>query len=112
MPIPDAENAIVSREKVHDYLLNPNHPDGGAKAVWFQSLGYQRADWETLADDLLAIAQTCEQFDTERSTHGIKYKASGFVSRPGHRPGRVMTVWIVEDGDPPRLVTAYPDPSS
>jgi hypothetical protein len=27
MPIPDAERAIVSREKLHGYLLNRSHPD-------------------------------------------------------------------------------------
>jgi hypothetical protein len=112
MPIPDAERAIASRGKVHDYLLNPEHPDGGSKAIWFDSLGYSQRDWQVLARDLLAIAKACPQFDTERSTHGIKYKASGMISRPDHRPGRVMTVWIVEGDDPPRLITAYPDASS
>jgi hypothetical protein len=111
MPIPDAERAIVSRKKIQDYLLNEEHPDGGSKAVWFASLGYGLHDWQILADDLLAIAKTCDQFDTERSAYGVKYKASGIISRPNHRPGRVLTVWIVEDDDPPRLVTAYPDAS-
>lgn len=41
--------------------------------------------------------------------YGVKYKASGVLSRPGYRPGRVLTVWIVEDDSPPRLLTAYPD---
>ncbi len=112
MPIPDANRAIASRVKVHDYLLNHEHPDGGAKAVWFNSLGYEQHVWKTLAADLLTIAKTGEQFDTERSAHGVKYKVPGTISRPDHRPGRVMTIWIVENDDPPRLVTAYPDASS
>ena len=28
--------------KVRDYLLNLAHPDGGSKAIWFHSLGYDR----------------------------------------------------------------------
>ncbi len=111
MPIPDAQRAIASREKIHDYLLNPEHPDGGPKAVWFGSLGYERAEWQTLADDLIEIAKTCDQFDTERSPYGVKYKAVGLISQPDHCLGRVVTVWIVEDDDPPRLVTAFPDDS-
>jgi hypothetical protein len=111
MPIPDAERAIVTREKVQDYLLNADHPEGGSKALWFVSLGYEQHDWQILADDLLQIAKTCDRFDTERSKYGVKYKASGMISRPHHRPGRVLTVWIVEDEDPPRLVTAFPDTS-
>jgi len=61
-----------------------------------------------LADDLLAIACDCDEFDTETTPFGIKYKATGAIGRPNHRPGNVLTVWIVEDDDPPRLVTAYP----
>jgi len=109
MPIPDAERAIAANEKVCDYLLNLEHPDGGSKAVWFHALGYARDEWQLLADDLLAIARDCDEFDTETTRFGVKYKAAGLVGRPNHRPGTVLTVWIVEDDDPPRLVTAYPD---
>ncbi|MBC8867919.1 MAG: hypothetical protein H8E44_00790 [Planctomycetes bacterium] len=85
------------------------HPDGGSKAIWFHSLGYRRQDWERLADDLLEIARTCDEYETEYSAYGVKYKVSGVVGCPGHRPGRVLTVWIVEPDELPRLVTAYPD---
>ena len=109
MPIPDAKRAVIAPEKVRDYLLNLEHPDGGSKAGWFHSLGYTRDHWQLLADDLMAIARECDAFDTETTQFGVKYKASGSVGCPNHRPGSVLTVWIVEDVDPPRLVTAYPD---
>ena len=109
MPIPNADQAIAASEKVRDYLLNLAHPDGGPKAVWFHSLGYARDQWQLLAGDLLAIARGCGEFDTETTRFGIKYKAAGWIGRPGHRPAKVRTVWIVEDNAPPRLVTAYPD---
>lgn len=112
MPIPDIERAVVPAEKVRDYLLNLEHPDGGAKAVWFRSLGYTREEWHLLAGDLVAVARDCSEFGTETTRFGIKYRASGSVGRPSHRPGNVLTVWIVEDEDPPRLVTAYPDEST
>lgn len=109
MPIPNATQAIVSAEKVRGYLLNLEHPDGGSKAVWFHSLGYTQDEWQKLADDLLTIACECNEFDTESTRFGIKYKAAGLVGKPNHRPGKVMTVWITEDDEPPRLVTAYPE---
>ena len=109
MPIPNSERAVVTDEKVRDYLLNLDHPDGGSKAVWFHSLGYVRDDWGQLANDLLEIARHCKDFAVETNTFGVKYKATGHVGRPDHRPGLVLTVWIVEDDDPPRLVTAYPE---
>jgi len=109
MPIPDAERAVVTADKVRDYLLNLEHPDGGSKAVWFHSLGYARGESQVLANDLMAIARDCDEFDTETTQFGVKYKVAGIVGRPNHRPGRVLTVWIVENNDPPRFVTAYPD---
>lgn len=109
MPIPDAESAVVAAEKVRDYLLNRDHPDGGSKAVWFESLGYTRSNDSALAEDLLAIARECETFGSEITKFGVESNAVGVIAAPGHRPGHVMTVWIVEDDDPPRLVTAYPD---
>jgi hypothetical protein len=109
MPIPDANRAVATDEKVRDYLLNLGHPDGGSKAVWFHSLGYARDDWHYLSADMLAIARDCDSFDIESTRFGVKYKASGVIGRPDYRPGAVLTVWIVEDDDPPRLVTAYPD---
>ena len=109
MPIPDADQAIVSPEKVRDYLLNLDHPDGGSKAVWFHSLGYTRDEWHLLADDLLAIAHDCDTFDTETTPFGVKYIVTGMVGRPNHRLGNVLTVWILEDDEPPRFVTAYPE---
>ena len=57
----------------------------------------------------MAIAYDCDEFDTETTRFGVKYKATGWVGRPNHLPGKVLTVWIVEGDDPPRLVTAYPD---
>jgi len=109
MPIPDADRAVVEDVKVRDYLLNLAHPDGGPKAIWFHSLGYHCDEWHILAADLLAIARNCTTFDVDSTRFGVKYKASGNVGRYEHRPGVVVTVWIVEDDDPPRSVTAYPE---
>lgn len=35
MKLPNAENAVVSIEKLRDYSLNPNHPEGKHKARAF-----------------------------------------------------------------------------
>ena len=109
MPIPNAHEATAATEKVRDYLLNPEHPDGGSKAVWFQSLGYTRDRWHELASDLLALAATCEKFATVQTPFGVKYVVKGQIGRESHRSGSVLAVWIVEADRPPRLVTAYPD---
>jgi hypothetical protein len=112
MPIPNANEATAATEKVRDYLLNPEHPDGGSKAAWFQSLGYVRDRWEELASDLLALAATCDQFATVRTPYGVKYIVKVRIGRKSHRTAGVLAVWIVEAARPPRLVTAYPDEES
>ena len=112
MPIPFASAAVVEPAKVRDYLLNLERPDGGSKAAWFRSFGYARDDWQQLARDLMAIAQDCDSFATERTRFGIKYVVKGRIGGSIGRSGSVLTVWIVEGDDPPRLVTAYPDEES
>lgn len=108
MAFPDAENSIVAKEKLCDYLLNPAHPVGGPKAAWFAKIGYTRENWTELRNDLLAIATLCQNFVAKPSPYGVKYETVGEVGTENHRPGTVVAVWIVEENLPPRLVTAYP----
>lgn len=109
MPFPDAEHAIITEEKVCDYLLNTSHPVGGPKAVWFLSLGYSMENWQLLADDLRHVAMSCDDFVAKSSPYGVKYETRSEIAVPPHRNGRVVAVWIVEANSRPRLVTAYPE---
>jgi len=43
MPIPKATVAVVDAEKIRDYLLNLEHPEGKSKAACFQSPGCTRS---------------------------------------------------------------------
>ncbi len=108
MPFPDADRAVVTEEKVRDYLLNSNHPVGGPKAGWFASIGYSIDNWHDLVDDLLRLARNVDDFVAKPSQFGVKYQVTGTIGRPGHRPADVITVWIVEGTSLPRLITAYP----
>lgn len=56
MKLPHLDNVRVDREKVVDYLLNPEHSEGGSKAVFFASLGFRLADWQVLASALIRHA--------------------------------------------------------
>jgi hypothetical protein len=108
MPFPNADSAVIAEEKICGYLLNLGHPVGGSKAVWFASIGYTMGNWQDLANDLLRLAKTSEDFIAKSSPFGVKYEVSGAIGCPGHRPALVMSVWVVEENDRPRLVTAYP----
>lgn len=108
MAFPDAELAIVSEEKVRGYLLNSRHPVSGRKTAWFESIGYTLDNWQTLVDDLVRIARTCDHFVAKSCTFGVKYETRGVMGHPDHRPAVVVAVWIVEENHLPRLVTAFP----
>lgn len=60
MKLPGADKAIVSREKIVDYLFNAAHPDNGGKAEFFVQLGFRCDQWEILAPALNDLASTGE----------------------------------------------------
>jgi len=109
MRLPNAERAVVEREKITNYLLNPAHPDNGGKAAFFLALGYNRDDWASLASALRRLAVATEVAKSMETAHGIKYVLDGRMETPGGKTPVVRTIWIVDHGlDTPRLVTAYP----
>ena len=109
MKLPHAESAVVEREKITEYLLNPTHPDNGGKAAFFLSFGFRREDWPSLATAFRRLAESVEVRSSVDSPHGQKYIIDGSIETPGGKTPLVRTVWIVDAGqDTPRLVTAYP----
>ena len=108
MRIPKADAVIIAKEKITDYLLNPDHPDGASKAVFFEAFGFSASAWETLAAALKRIGQE-NPVNAVASVHGRKYIVDGPLQTPSGRIVRVRTVWIIDDEtETPRLVTAYP----
>ncbi len=45
MKLPNANNLIVEREKIVDYLLNPAHRYGASKARFFSQFGFRIEAW-------------------------------------------------------------------
>jgi len=108
MLLPDAERASVDRAKIADYLLSLSHPDGSSKAAFFMRFGFSAGEWEMLAAALKEIGTSNPVTDRVESPHGTRYTVDGSLRSPDGRTPRVRTVWIVEQGNPPRLITAYP----
>ena len=52
MMIPKADKAVIAKDKLCDYLLNPVHRRGGSKAKLLLSMGYSGDDWQRLETDL------------------------------------------------------------
>jgi hypothetical protein len=111
MKLPNAHLAIVPERKVTLYLLNPAHPAGGSKAVFFLRFGFTIAEWQRLADALLRHAQENEVVATEETRHGTRYALDGPLSAPDGTSLNVRSAWFIDTGnDVPRFVTAHPLP--
>ena len=46
--LPRAAHATLADAKITQYLLNSAHPDGAAKARFFQAFGFSSASWNDL----------------------------------------------------------------
>src|SRR2546423_15481024 len=87
--LPCAEKAIIPRAKLVDYALDPDHPDGGHKAMVFKSaLAIERAQWRYLRRQILAglpsnPVTTCHQAKApaKRATWGVPMPITGLNGR-------------------------------
>ena len=109
MKLPNANNAVVEREKIADYLLNPAHRFGASKARFFTKFGFRAEAWEQLADALRIHAQTHEVKRVHETGFGPRYEVEGVMKMPDGRRPHVRSVWQMDKGAvAPRLITAYP----
>src|SRR6266508_3118244 len=105
--LPIADRAVIPREKLQGYLLNPRHEIGRHKArVFAAALGIHRDDWEYLRDRIqegILVAAV----DTVRDTQwGRVFEAILPVTGLNGQTRRVMTVWLVASAaESPRFVT-------
>ena len=113
MKLPNAQSATVPERKVTQYLLNPAHPAGGSKALFFLKFGFTAGEWQKMADALLRIAQENGVVETEATPHGRRYVVDGRLTAPDGTGLNVRTAWYIDSvGGAPRFVTAHPLPRS
>jgi hypothetical protein len=60
MRLPFAEQAVVQDNKLVNYLLNPERPQGHGKAEFFRRLGFDRERPDELRQALLQLARTAD----------------------------------------------------
>ena len=99
---------FTSSAKVREYLLNPDHPVGGAKARFFLGIGYSRQHYERLAADLIQHGHTCPVSEEKQSPYGDKFVVDGPLLAPNGREYPVRTVWMEQSpGVLVLLITAH-----
>lgn len=109
MKLPNYENAIVTEEKIRDYILNDNHIDGGNKSIFFQKIGFERSKWKLLRDALLLHCKENDVLNTIETNYGTKYIVEGELTSPDGRNPNVRTIWFIANNEKfPKFITAYP----
>ncbi|HEY4258350.1 MAG TPA: hypothetical protein VGM66_14145 [Candidatus Udaeobacter sp.] len=111
MQLPNADEAILPRNKLENYLLDLAHPIGGGKARFFLSLGFRREAWNVLADAFRKHAREGPVANSISDADGVTYLVEGPLETPSGRKPRIRTIWLIEtDNVAPRFITAYPLP--
>ena len=95
MKLPFAEQASVPEHKLTQYLLNPAHPAGGSKALFFLKFGFLASDWPRLASALLQQARDNEITETERTAYGVRYVIDGLLSAPDGTLLNIRSAWYI-----------------
>ena len=109
MPIPNADRATITVEKLTAYLLNPSHKRGGAKARLLLSLGYRTDAPQVLESDLRAQHLFLPATRTSQSAYGVAYEIEGPITTPNGRSVRFCSIWQIDAGsEVPRFITMYP----
>ena len=109
MKLPHGASAVVDIEKLRDYCLSPQHPEGRHKArVFLSALGMTPADAGKLREILLsAAAMNNEVSMTGADKYGCRYSFDVVVTW-GSREAVVRSAWIIKTGEEfPRLVSCY-----
>lgn len=107
--LPNFEKAAVPKEKLAAYVLNPNHPIGGDKALVFERvLGYTESNWEELAGQLRNGLRKFPASKRRETQFGTPFEVVMEITGPTGRTAKVKTAWQIDKGGKiPRLISAY-----
>ena len=112
MKLPNAERAVIDIEKLRDYCLNPNHPEGKHKArVFLAAIGFKSDNADRLRELILEAIVTAEAKEQSSTPHGRRFVVDFHVKA---EQGLVVTLktirtaWMIRnDEDFPRLTSCY-----
>lgn len=109
MKIPNGEHAVVDIEKLRDYCLSSEHPEGRHKArVFLAVLGINSTHAEKFRSVLVSAATVNDLVSmTFSDMYGCRYSFDFYVTWSS-RTALVRTAWIIKANENfPRLVSCY-----
>lgn len=111
--LPQYEKAIVPIEKLRDYALNSNHPQGKNKARVFKAaLGMERGHADVLANLLRSSLFRSPAVCGFKNPHGEYWTTYHEIVGLSGQSRVVTAAWIyrVEQLDVPVLISCYIEP--
>lgn len=112
MKLPNAERAVVDIEKLRDYSLNQNHPEGKHKArVFLASLGFTADHADRLRELIIKVILTTEATEQQPTSYGRRFRVDFNVQGEQGVVAMLATIrstWIIRnDEDFPRLTSCF-----
>ena len=89
-----SENAIITREKITDYLLKWQ-PDND-KSKFLARAGYSSDNWQRLLEDIRTQILPIEAELMRKTAYGDLFRIRGKLLGPNGVSLRVITVWMAE----------------
>lgn len=107
--LPNIDAAIVEDAKLVDYLLDPTHHRGAAKARFLAGFGFSSARPDEAREAFLEHAHRHDVADSQQTPFGTIYEIDGALPSPDGRDPVVRVVWMQDIGAAaPRLITMIP----
>jgi hypothetical protein len=108
MNVPEGCELIVRVEKITDYLLNLNHPDGRPKALFFIANGLNGSSPEPFITLLYKHFETNSNNLILETQFGTKFIIEGNMTMPNGSIHLLRSIWIREHENKfIKFVTAY-----
>ncbi len=103
-----SENAIITREKITDYLLKWQ-PDND-KSKFLARAGYSSDNWQRLLEDIRTQILPTEAELMRKTAYGDLFRIRGKLLGPNGVSLRVITVWMAEYASrQTKFITLFPD---
>ena len=112
-PVNNHNDVVYDKKKTIEYLLNPNHPVGGPKAIFMRDvLGYSQSDSKVFHRNVVSSIIGKIPSKTETTPFGIKHVYhTTLVGKDGRTVSANVVVVIQKDNGKTtfRIITVYPD---
>ena len=112
-PVNSPGDVRYSKKKTEGYLLNPNHPKGGAKAKFMRDvLGYTQSDSKQFHKNVVSAIMGKQPSKAETTQFGIKHTYHTKLSGKDGKAVSANVVVVIQKGNGRltcKIVTVYPD---